>query len=462
MIKEYIQENRDSIVSTLKEVLHIESVKGHPVAGGPFGSGPLEALSYVLQLAESYGLQTRNLDGYAGYVEYGGDKNDNSYIAVVSHLDIVPPGSGWLHPPYAAEIVDDTIYARGAIDDKGPSMSALWALICLKTLDIPIQTKIRVIFGLDEESNWKCMEHYFRYEPKPIAGFTPDATFPLIYAEKGLATLRIDVPADADSMSLKVIAFSGGDRYNMVPNHATATVDCHSSTAASEYVTKLKKAAKDAKLSATVEANENFVEIFVQGVSAHASRPGDGINAIYYLAQLLGTGTVSNSSMWRTIGAWDTNGRALGIDAEDEISGPLTANLGKAELSNDVFQFYVNIRYPIHSKIDELVNSVQAYLFDKWRVSLIEHMPPLFVDPDSQLVKILMDVYGEFFDDNLQPITTGGATYARAIPNAVAFGARRPESEDTAHKIDECWSLSEFFNCIEIYAEAMTRLSNTL
>lgn len=460
MIKEYVQENRDSIISTLQQVLRIESVKGHPVQGGPFGSGPLEALSYVLSLAEAQGFKTRNVNGYAGHVEYG---DGDEYVAVVSHLDVVPAGSGWTYPPYKAEIHDGRVYARGAIDDKGPAMSVLWALFALKALGVRPKRKIRLIFGLDEESDWQCMDHYFRYEPKPVGGFTPDATFPLIYSEKGLATFRIDVPADAESMSPQVLSFQGGDRYNMVPDVAKAAVDCHSSTAADEFVSRLKKAAKDAQITAEVEASGSVVEVRVNGVSAHASRPFDGINATVHLAQLLGSGTISNSSMWRTVGSWDTKGRGLGIDVEAEGQATLTTNLGKAELRDGVYHFYVNIRFPNRLTVDQLIQDAQTYLSDKWRVSLVEHIPPLYTDPNSDLVETLMSVYRDFFDDvEGEPLSIGGATYARAIPNAVAFGARRPETEDVAHKIDEYWAIDDFITCIEIYAEAMTRLANTL
>ncbi|EPZ42641.1 dipeptidase PepV [Alicyclobacillus acidoterrestris] len=459
MFKDFIEQHRETMISTLQDILKIESVKGHPVPDGPFGAGPAEALSYVLKLAYDRGFVTKNIDGYAGHVEYG---EGDDYIAVVSHLDVVPAGEGWSHPPYGAVIEQGKIYARGAIDDKGPAMSTLWALFAMKALGVQPKRKIRVIFGLDEESDWRCMEHYFRYEPKPIGGFTPDASFPLIYAEKGLVTLRIDVPADAESMSAQVLDFAGGDRVNMVPAHAVAEVDCHSSTAANEFALKIRKSAKDASINVTVETTDSIVKIYVAGVSAHASRPDAGVNAVLHLAQLLGTGTVSNSSMWRTVGSWDTAGRALGIDGADEETGPLTANLGRAELVDGMYHFYINIRFPIRMTAEQLLQDVQSFLSDKWQVSIVEHMPPLHVNPSSPLVETLMDVYRSYFGDDASPISIGGATYARAIPNAVAFGALFPNREDFAHKADENWSISDYLTCIEIYAEAMTRLANTL
>ncbi|KRW90879.1 hypothetical protein SD51_11935 [Alicyclobacillus tengchongensis] len=459
MIGNFVTQHEPEIIASFQRLLAIESVKSHPVPGGPFGAGPAEALSYVLQLAENRHLTTKNVNGYAGHVEYG---TGDEYIAVLAHLDVVPAGEGWTYPPFGGVIDQGRIYGRGAIDDKGPAMSALWALFALQEAGFVPRRKIRLIFGLDEESDWQCVEHYFRYESKPIGGFTPDAQFPLIYAEKGMATLCIEVPAEADSLAAQIQVFSGGTRYNMVPKVARATVDCHSETAARELLIKFRKVAKDLQVSLHSEVRSCFVDLTVEGRSAHASRPEAGINAIVQLAQLLGTATVSNCSMWRSIGSWDYFGRALGIDHDDGETGPLTMNVGTGELRDGVYRFHLNLRYPADQSIDELLTSMANYLPDRWRITLVEHMDPLRVDPNSTLVQTLMDVYKQFFKEDIPPLTTGGVTYARAIPNAVAFGARFPEKPSLAHQADEYWEIDDFFRTIEIYAEAMTRLANAL
>lgn len=459
MLKEFVKLRQDKMIETLQELLRINSSKGHPVSGGPFGEGPTRALEYMLSLADSWGFRTKNLDGYCGYVEYG-DSDD--YVAVLSHLDVVPAGEGWTHPAFGADIAHGRIYGRGAIDDKGPAMSTLWALIAMKELGIAPKRKIRLIFGLDEESDWKCMDYYFRYEPKPLGGFTPDGHFPLIYAEKGLATLRVEVPADAESMAAQVLEFSGGDRWNMVPDRAKAKIDCHSETAAQEFANKLRKSAKELQKGSHIESSESVVSLVVEGKSAHASTPEVGVNAILSIAHLLSTGTVSNSSMWRTVGAWEPSGKALGIDCSDNDTGSLTMTVAKAELRDGVFQFFLNIRFPVTYTVEQILQTAKTYLPDRWHVSLVEHLAPLRVDPESNVVQTLMNVYHSFFDDDRSPETTGGATYARTIPNAVAFGAEFPEKSNGAHEPDEYWEIDEYLTCVEIYTEAMTRLANSL
>ncbi|MBY7577035.1 M20/M25/M40 family metallo-hydrolase, partial [Candidatus Phytoplasma sp. Tabriz.2] len=90
-------------------------------------------------------------------------------------------------PPYAALIVDGTLYGRGTQDDKGPTMAAFWALKILHELNLPLSKRIKLILGVDEETGFRCMKHYFKQFPElPVSGFVPDSHFPAIYCEKGI------------------------------------------------------------------------------------------------------------------------------------------------------------------------------------------------------------------------------------------------------------------------------------
>lgn len=444
---------------SLQALLQIPSVKEGARDGHPFGEGPAKALDFMLDLAKQYGFEVKNVDGYAGHVEYG---DGDEYVAVLSHLDVVPTGSGWTHPPFGAEIHEGNIYARGAVDDKGPAMSSLWALIALKQSGVKPKRKIRLIFGLDEENDWDCMKYYFGKEPLPLGGFTPDADFPLIYAEKGLATFRLEMKADVDSMCPRVVQFEGGQQVNMVPDYAYAVVDCYSETAASEWEQHLYKDARSRQIEMDVSVNGSRLQIVVRGVAAHASQPELGVNAIVQLASLLSAHTISNASMWRAIAAQDTSGRGLGIDSADEVTGALTSNLGQAILENNAYAFFFNIRYPIDLNKDELFARCQGYVSDKWAITITENLDPLYVPLDSPVVHVLSKVYADLTGHEVAPFAIGGATYARAVPNAVAFGPLFAGQPELAHQRDEHWGLADYFKCIDIYAHAMLELANTL
>ncbi|WP_229776782.1 dipeptidase PepV [Alicyclobacillus cellulosilyticus] len=451
--------HRDEMVQTLVELLQIESVQGHPADGQPFGPGPANALAYVLDLAARHGLRTANIDGYAGHAEYG---EGDEYVAVLSHLDVVPAGAGWTHPPFAAEIHHERVFARGAIDDKGPALSTLWALIALRELGVRPRRKIRLIFGLNEESGWACVRHYFTKQPLPLGGFTPDAEFPLIYAEKGVATLQLTMRAEEDSMSPRVVRFAGGQRVNMVPDAATVEVDCLSETAAREWEQRWYKEAKQKQIDLDMHVDGTKVWATVRGVSAHGSTPDAGVNALIRLAFLLSLQPVSNATMWRFIAAQDPSGKALGIDMADEVSGSLTVNLGTGALQGGEYVFCCDVRYPVRASVDDVISRCQARVPDRWHVRLIEHLPPLYVPKDSPVVSTLLRVYQEVTGDPGEPLAIGGATYARAIPNVVAFGPRFPHQPDLAHQRDESWSLQDYLRCVVIYARAMAELAHAL
>jgi succinyl-diaminopimelate desuccinylase len=459
MFQSFIEQHQDEIVHSLQQLLRIPSVKGPAQPSCPFGKDTADALNYVMELARSHGLSVRNVDGYAGHVEYG---TGEEYVAVLSHLDVVPAGTGWTYPPFGAEIHDGHIYARGAIDDKGPAMSTLWALIALKELGCQPRRKIRLIFGLDEESDWECMRHYFKKEPLPLGGFAADADFPMIHAEKGVCTIRIDVKADGESLNPQVVHFQGGHRDNMVPDHAVAVVDCHSETAAREWEQRILRDARTRQIEVDVTLRGSEVHLAVHGVSAHGSTPDKGVNAITLLAALLSGQPVSNASMWRFIANQDTEGRNLGVHAEDDVTGTSTSNLGCAVLSDGVYSFMFNIRYPIDMKVDDVLSRCREYVSDKWNVELVHNLDPLYVPIDSPVIRALSEVYRREVGEEPVPLTTGGATYARAIPNAVAFGPQFPGQPDCAHHPDERWSLNDYFRCIQIYAHAMFELANTL
>ncbi len=459
MFDDFVAQHEREMVDTLESLLRIPSVLTSASPHQPFGTDIDHALLSMLELARKYGLVTYNADGYAGHAEYG---EGQEYIGVLCHLDVVPAGEGWTIPAFSATVRDGRIYGRGAVDDKGPALSALWALIAIKSLGLHPSRKIRVIFGLDEESEWRCVEHYFKTQALPLGGFSPDAEFPLVFAEKGLATLRLTVPADVLSMSPRVIRFDGGKRVNMVPDLATAVVECHSETAALEWQQSLIREAKLRQVDVDVMASGSQIELNVRGISAHGSTPHQGRNAVILLAGLLSSQPVANASMWRFLAQQDTDGRALGIEMSDEVMGPLTVNLGWSSLAGERYTYLFDIRYPANVRPDDLIGRCLAYVSDKWSIDLVHQMEPLYMPLDHPVTQTLQEVYRRVTGDNTEPLAIGGATYARAIPNAVAFGPVFPGQGDVAHQADESWGLQDYLRCVKIYAQAMLELANRL
>lgn len=195
-ILEEIDHIQDEMLDGILQVVKIDSVKGDPLDNAPFGKGPKEALDKALEIAQQLGFETVNVDNYVGYATYG--EGDN-YVGVMGHLDVVPTGEGWIHPPFSG-FVDETgrIFSRGILDNKGPIMSCLYALYALKQLDVKLSKPVRILFGTDEESGFEDLTYYLSKEKPPMMGWTPDCKYPVVYGERGRA--KFDIQAKKEHL----------------------------------------------------------------------------------------------------------------------------------------------------------------------------------------------------------------------------------------------------------------------
>ena len=167
------------MIDKVKELIAIPSITGAVNEDGkPFGSSVNNALKYMLDLCSSFGFKTKNCDDYLGWAEIGSGKE---LMGILCHLDVVPTGEGWEHDPFAGEIINGRIYGRGVMDDKGPAMSAVYAMKDILDKEKKLNKRVRIIFGCQEETgDWVDMEYYKEHEEIPTFGFTPDADFPAI------------------------------------------------------------------------------------------------------------------------------------------------------------------------------------------------------------------------------------------------------------------------------------------
>ncbi len=456
----WIDEHSDEMVVALQGVLRIPSLEAPAVGdNAPFGRPVREALDYTLNLCGKLGFRTKDVGGYAGHAEFGaGDE----MVAALGHLDVVPEGDRWKHPPYGAELDEGFLYARGASDDKGPTYAALFGAKAILDCGLPIRRRIRIIFGCNEESGFGCVKHYFEVakEERPLYAFTPDAGFPLIYAEKGIANLILEKPLPAGDPSLRIVKASGGRRPNMVPDYASAWL--------AGTATRLKEASDrlnqfwDKNVTHDLDGEKIIVKAI--GKSAHGAHPSAGDNAAARLGRALATLDLPDTEAWLNWVAEtvDTTGAALGIAKSDDVAGALTSNMGILETTDRSVRITYNIRYPVTWNIVELLEAHRP-VREKggWALAEITDQPPLFVPLDKEPVATLLRVYQEETGDTVtKPGTMGGGTYARATPNAVAFGAAFPDGSDgPAHEPDERIAVASLVKAAKIYAHALYELA---
>jgi succinyl-diaminopimelate desuccinylase len=460
MFTDWIEQHREEIISKTQEILRINSVGG-PASGPmePFGPGCAEALEYVLRLGRERGLKVKNVDGYAGHIELG---EGDEYVAVLAHLDVVPVGPGWSYLPFGAEIHDGKIYARGAQDDKGPAMAALFGLFAVAESGLPLKRKVRLIFGLDEESNWRCMDYYFSKEPLPVGGFTPDADFPLIYAEKGILCFDLKKErAEQEQAKVRVQELTGGSRINMVPDSCRVLLIVQEGDVQSVEAT-IRRTADEQGISLDVEQSGDRLTLFVKGVAAHSSAPANGVNAVVQAGKLLAALDTAEPDLWKWLSSVDPAGKSIGAEMTCPVTGPLTSNLGIAKVDEERAVFSFNLRFPVDQTDVGLMELVRQKLSPAGFIveqSDEVNMKPLYVPKDSEIVQKLLAIYEAEVGAKAEPLTIGGGTYARAIPNAVAFGPLFPGEVETAHQKDECWSVDNLIRCAKIYARAIYELA---
>ena len=456
---ELAEQKRADLVSELQKLIQIPSVLDEKLSTEemPFGPKPLEALNHLLNEGEQAGFTVKNVDNMAGHIELGAGEE---ILGILCHVDVVPVGDGWSHPPFEGVEANDRVYGRGAIDDKGPTIAAWMAMKLIKEAGIELSKKVRLIIGTDEESGFRCVERYFQKEQMPHLGFAPDADFPIINAEKGIASLIFTQTGSSDTETIQY--FQAGKRTNMVPDEAFALIY------GGLHTIKEKFASFCAEHACTGEVSSEgpMVKVLMHGKSAHAMEPDDGINAGVLLAKFLLNVSLTPHSkefvqfLVDSFGE-DSRGNALALNYSDEVSGDTTLNAGVihyAPAQGSCTQ--VSMRYSVSYPFDEMLNACREKLKGTGiTLDLGSNSKPHYVDKDDEFIKTLQKVYERHTGEEATLLSIGGGTYARVLEKGVAFGMLFPGRKDVAHQVDEYVDIEDLVKATAIYADAIVELA---
>ena len=424
----------------LESLIGIESTGASevkdPVLGTlPYGSAPFSALQFFLEDASKAGMRTGVIENRVGWCEFGPEGSD--LIGIVCHLDVVPAGDGWTTSPFELTLKDGILYGRGIVDDKGPACASYFAMKRLMASGFKPSKRIRLILGTDEERTCSCVETYAELGEIPSFAITPDAEFPVIYAEKGILHVKI---VNSSPSALKAI---GGSAANMVPASCSCTID--------------------------------GVEYSAKGKMAHASKPDLGVNALFELIKKLDSASVdySRSPLLSFISkeiVYSSPAEYTGCSITDE-SGSVTANPSVLNCSDSGESLVIDIRCPVTYNMSDIVaklsSTAEAYGLT---VEVLNQMEPLYKSKDLPQIALLTEIWKsnmpsysgykpEYLSEYTEPIAIGGGTYARHMPNTIAFGIQAPWQEDQCHQANECRALSDFETDIQVMTEAIKGLS---
>ncbi len=440
---------KEDYAAMLTRWVRVPSVKGEPEDGAPFGREVRRMLDMAMVDCETMGFLTHVFDGYACDATLGDE--DAETIAVLAHLDVVPVGDGWDYPPFGAVRAGSRIYGRGTSDDKGPALAAMFAMKAIREAGLPLRRSIRLILGCDEESGWEDMEWYCDHAHMPDMGFSPDASFPLINTEKGMLSAIAAAPAAKDGLQVK--SLWTGERLNVIPGESTAVLE-----GGADLSEKVRAFSEKTGLPYTAEVVDAGVRVTAHGIPGHAAYPQGCRNANGMMLVLLRELGVTGA--FRTLAdayPLEYDGKALGIACEDEISGPLTCNMGILHLDRGMVVASLDCRCPVCADLPAMAESIRAHL-PGFKLERLSTTPPHHVPADSELVTQLLAAYHEETGLPAAAESTGGGTYAKVLRQGVAFGASFPDDEDLAHQANEYVDVDKMITAAKIYANALIRL----
>lgn len=445
---EKILDYKEEIITDLAELIAIQSVSG-------IQAPCKEALDWMMKRATEFGLTAKSIDNVAGHVELG---EGGKLCGVLSHLDVVPEGNNWNSLPFELSIGDNGyMYGRGIADDKGAALINLYCLRALKDNNVIGKNTLRAIYGTSEERGMEDMDVYFKHEPIPDLSFTPDSEYGICKGEKGI--LQLELYADTHD-GTTLTQMHSGKTVNAVPDTAYALLDCTEN--------------EDHQLARLADAKRGSFEFYYtidgmmvlsRGKAAHAADPDKGLNAATALIDLL-TSNFSVSSMGSLpsfishyVGV-DTDGVMLGVKMRDKESGPLTLNIGTVHIDEGYSTCTMDIRYPVTANGDEILEKITRQAeAENIHVKVLAHQKPLYLDENSDIIRILSESYETIMGEKPSLYTTGGGTYARKLGgNGVAFGPVFEGEVSNIHNANECMNVDKFFLHAQICLESLYNL----
>jgi succinyl-diaminopimelate desuccinylase len=470
--REILECDREEMTEALRGAIRIKSVGSDPVRGRdgrrmPFGKGVDDAYRYFLELGEKLGFTCFDADGYGGHIEMDAGKGAEVF-GIACHADVVPEGEGWEHDPYGAEEDGGFIYGRGTTDDKGPLISALYALKAVRDAGYEFDRSVRIIIGLDEETGSSGMADYLEAAGAPDLGITPDGDFPAYNGEMGIMNFslarKLKKHTVKDGLVLRKL--ESGTAPNIVPDRARAVIAAEDPSMYGLVREKASAYAAETGYEVRTKRAGSSLSVETFGTAAHGSAPQNGLNAFSIMMDLLGRIQFAGEDLNDFIAfynehiGFETDGESLGCGLSDEESGRLILNVGTASFSEDIASCTINIRYPVTCTSDQVYGLIEKKT-EGTEIGIVKLLDekPLFVEADSPFIRTLMDAYESVTGDTSRgPEVSPGGTYAKSIPNTVAFGALFPGDEDRMHQPEERVRPERIFEAAEIYAETIVRL----
>ena len=411
-----------------------------------------------------------------GWVVVIGLGQGEERVGIVTHGDVQPVDPGkWKKSPFELDQTSEPgkLLARGAEDDKGPIATALYAMKSLKDQQLPLSKRIELYVYMGEESNWQPLVEFLKTHEPPQMNITLDAEYPAVVAEKASGTIAVTLPkagaAAPPADEPYVAAFAGGFFNSQIPEDASATIA--NATPALEAQIKARGAKQEGmRYEFTWKGGE--LQVRAHGVSAHSSKPEDGVNAIAMLADALAVRPWPNTTAGGVVNYLNEMvgtglyGEKFGAIAyRDSFMGPMTVAPTVIRQREDGIEVSLNLRRPQGKSIEQLTNEVNAALA-QWQgrnlplSNIVVKTGEPWVRKDAPQLPVLMNVFSYFTGvKDPKPIAIGGGTNSRLFPNAVSFGPAMPGKVYTGHSEHEFITLKQLLLNLQMYTAVLAELA---
>ena len=478
--------HHDAVIASIGEMVAIPTVRA---AGVPPHESPaiIEIGRKIETMAREFGLQYRNVDNRIFEVKLPGTGNEE--FGILTHADVVPATAdewvlddGTKLDPFKVTRVGDYLYGRGTIDDKGSIAAVMYAMKAVRESGLPLARTIRLMVETTEETGGDAMKYYREKTTLPAYNIVLDSKYPAVVAEKGSGALKVSFSgAAADPAVTAITAMTGAPSANAIPQTATARLQGGDLDAAASKLQAAKAAfvqkyeGQGGTFAIDIARGADSVDLKVTGVSAHGSRPEEGVNPVPRLALFLqetgvplaDNGHARAAKSIAEVYGTDYFGNSLGVAYKDEFMGPLTLSptLIRAGADGKV-DVTVNVRMPRGSTPDDLKKAITAKI-DAWAAGSQTQADVQYDqgnwmarDPSGAWLSTLLNIFGDTTGLEAKPVSTAGSTTAKLMPNAINFGPAMPGKKYTAHNAKEFKEVADLDADMQMFTEMLVRIGN--
>jgi predicted dipeptidase len=453
------------LLPLLQQVLRFETVAGNDRAHA-------EQTRWLRQTAEAQGFAARDA-GPVTEIDLPGPPG-GPVLGLIVHGDVQPvEPAAWKHPPFDGVVHDGAVWGRGTADDKGPLVQALLVLQALRDSGVRRTHTVRLLVGSDEESGSRDLATYLKSHPAPDYSLVLDGVFPVVVGEKGWNALRVSVPATAEGSAWTVADLTAGMSASIVPDRARLTLRWREGVADwKALLARLAPLPPETRLETRQTGSELVLE--VHGRAAHAGMNIEGgRNALVALAgavaPVIPPGGYADLLRFAAATGADLHGVTLELPPRDPLWHGYDVNVATVTTAGGRATLTINIRRPPPWKGADLRRHLTGVV-DRFNAAHGSHLAmdaafsyddePLVIDPRSPLVERALAAYRRATGDAAAaPAVVGGGTYAKRVPNAVAFGMWFPGHPYPGHDVDEHLPVRDLQRGAHVLIEALVDIA---